>query len=127
VNRVVDLAVSYWAGMFAFGVVLGTARVLLVAPRVGELAAVAIELPPMLAASWWLARRLTARRRLAAGAAVAMGALAFALLLASEALLALALGQDLQRWLATLTTAPGALGLVGQLGFAAMPWLVRRG
>jgi hypothetical protein len=126
IARVVPPAVSYWAGVFALGVVLGTARVLWLAPTIGELAAVAAELPLMLAASWWLARRLVAGRALTPTEAAAMGALALALLLASEAILAVALGQSLPGWLASLASLPGGLGLAGQLGFAAMPWLVRR-
>jgi hypothetical protein len=126
VARVVPPAVSYWAGVFALGVVLGTARVLWLAPTIGELAAVAAELPLMLAASWWLARRLVAGRALTPAEAAAMGALALALLLASEALLAIALGQGLRGWFAALASPPGALGLAGQLGFAALPWLVSR-
>ena len=120
-------ATIYWAAILALGFALGTVRVGWLAPRIGASAAVLVELPVMLAASAWLARRLTRRYRIAAAHdALAMGALAFALLLASEAALAvLAFGQAPRAWLASLATAPGALGLGGQLLFGAMPLLVR--
>ena len=125
--RVVGLALGYWAGVFALGFALGTARVVLVAPAIGAIAAVLIEVPLMLAASWWLARRLIAGRAQSAAEAAAIGALAFALLMVSEALLARALGQRPGEWLAAMATVPGAIGFAGQLGFAAIPWLARPG
>ncbi|MBX9729466.1 MAG: hypothetical protein K2X31_11205, partial [Sphingopyxis sp.] len=50
-------------GLFAFmlGFVLGTARVLLLAPTVGPTLAVLIELPLMLAACWWWSGRIARR------------------------------------------------------------------
>ena len=41
--------------VFVIGFILGTIRVLLVAPRLGETTAVIIEAPIMLAASWFSA------------------------------------------------------------------------
>jgi hypothetical protein len=118
---------AYFAIVFALGFVLGTARVLWIAPRVGEMAAVLLELPVMLWASWRAARILT-RRYLIGGAppALAMGALAFALLMAAEMLLARAAGSTVRDWLTGLARTPGTLGLAGQLAFAAMPLLARR-
>ncbi|MBD3765451.1 MAG: hypothetical protein IE927_12185, partial [Rhodobacterales bacterium] len=48
-------ALAYAGSAFALGCVLGVLRLTLVAPRLGEVAAVALELPVMLAASWGLA------------------------------------------------------------------------
>jgi hypothetical protein len=116
-------ALAYALTVFAAGFVLGTLRVLWLAPAVGELAAVAMELPVILAASWVAAgavlRRWPVDRRLA------MGALALAVLLACEAGLAVLLGDGLRGFLAHLATAPGALGLAGQSGFALIPRLRR--
>src|SRR5262245_49583676 len=42
--------------VFLIGFILGTIRVLLVAPRLGETTAVIIEAPIMLAASWFVCR-----------------------------------------------------------------------
>jgi hypothetical protein len=42
--------------IFVVGFILGTIRVLLLAPRLGETTAVIIEAPIMLAASWFVCR-----------------------------------------------------------------------
>jgi hypothetical protein len=122
-------ALAYWAMVFALGFVLGTVRVLLLAPAVGLVAATAIELPVMLVASWWAARWLV-RRRFAiarASAALAMGALAFTLLIVAELLLAVMLiGQQPAEWLAGFRALHAQMGLAGQVLFALMPWLVVR-
>ena len=56
---------AYFAVVFAAGFVLGTLRVLVVAPHLGEIAAVVAELPIMLAVSWiicgWLLGRVALR------------------------------------------------------------------
>lgn len=121
-------ALPYWALVMALGLVLGTLRVLWLVPRVGEVAAVALELPVMLAASWLAARRITLLYGIrAAPEALVMGAAAFVLVLLAE--LALAWGLSAQvplAWARSLTTPPGALGLAGQALFALMPLLARR-
>ena len=77
-------------------------------------------------ASWLAARRLTRRYHVAdARDALAMGGLAFALLLAAELALALALGSSAGEWLTGLGETPGLIGLTGQAGFALMPVAVR--
>ena len=122
-RQVVVAALAYWAGIFALGFVLGTARTLWLEPRWGPLAAVAAELPVMLGASWWWAGDLRRRHQLPTRAAAwAMGALAFALLLASELALAIMLaGGQAADWLAGLHQPAGALGLAGQVLFALIP------
>ena len=56
--------------VFLIGFILGTIRVLLVAPRLGETTAVILEAPMMLAASWfvcrWCVDRLDVRRTVSA-------------------------------------------------------------
>jgi len=52
---------AYFAIVFAAGFVLGTARVLALLPFVGETAAVLIEAPLMVLASWIVSWWLTAR------------------------------------------------------------------
>ncbi len=117
-------AIAYWALIFALGFVLGMVRALWLAPLVGALPATALELPVMLGASWWVAGWLIRRFAIASGGeALAMGAMAFALLLASECLLAAAIsGQTAGAWLAGLAKPPAFLGLAGQVVFALMPW-----
>jgi len=128
-GRILLAAAAYWAAVFLAGFVLGTLRVLFVAPRLGETPAVLVEMPLMLAASWVVARCIVSRAGATARPdAIAIGALAFALLLASELVLAAILfGRTPGQWLAALFVMPGLLGLAGQLVFAAMPALLLSG
>lgn len=127
-RRLAAFALAYWAAILALGFVLGTLRVMWLAPLLGENTAVLAELPVMLGASWLWARTLLARQPLAsAGEALAAGALAFALLLGAEfALGVIAFGQSPAGWFADLLHPPGVYGLVGQIAFALMPWAARR-
>jgi len=120
-------ASAYWATVFAFAFMLGIVRTLWLAPRLGDLAALACELPLVLTASWLAARRVTRRFGVGTpGEALAMGLIAFALLMLAELALARVLaGQSVRQWAAGLATPAGALGLAGQAGFALMPWGVR--
>lgn len=122
--RIAGAAAAYWAAVFALGFILGTVRVLWLVPLVGLLPATALELPVMLAASWWAAGWLMQRFGIAQpGEALAMGLLAFMLLLAAEAMLATFLsGQNPAQWLAGLREPHALLGLAGQAVFALMPW-----
>ena len=51
----IKAGVAYAVTVFAIGFLLGTARVLLLAPRVGSTVAVLVETPVILAASWYVA------------------------------------------------------------------------
>lgn len=117
-------AIAYWALIFALGFVLGTVRVVWLVPLVGPLPATALELPVILAASWWVAGWLVRRFSIGtSGEALMMGVMAFALLLASECLLAIAIGgQTVGEWIAGLYQPHALLGLGGQLVFGLMPW-----
>ena len=119
---------AYLAVVFAAGFVLGTVRILLVAPRVGGIAAVLIESPVMLGISWITARALIARFGVPdrPGPRLAMGAVALALLLIGEAALAVvAFGRTLQEHFAGYGTAAGAIGLAMQIVFGTFPLLQR--
>ena len=114
--------------MFALGFVLGTIRVLWVIPLVGLLPATLLELPIILGGSWlaagWLVRRFALARQ---DEALAVGALAFAILMAAECSLAVALmAQSPAQWLAGICQPHALLGLAGQVVFALMPWLIVR-
>lgn len=120
---------TYWALIFALGFVLGTIRVLWLAPRLGETLAGFVELPFILGASWlvarWLVRRFAIRQT---SEALATGGIAFALLMAAELVLATTLFEmSASEWLANITRPPGLYGLLGQIAFALMPWLAARG
>lgn len=126
VQGIVIPAVKYWATVFLIGFLLGTLRVLFVAPRLGETRAVLLEMPFMLAASWAVSRRIVGRNGTAQWRdGLAIGALAFTLLLASELVLAVTVfGRSPGQWFAALFNTSGLLGLAGQLVFAAMPAIV---
>ncbi len=124
-RAVLKPAVIYLAVTFAAGFALGTLRVLVVAPRVGELAAVGIEVPFMLLASFLVARWVL--RRFAPGAShgrrLAIGAIAFALLIGMEMALSAPRGIGPREFLASLMTPQGAVGLAAQCLFGLMPLL----
>ncbi len=123
--RIALSALVYVAAVFAAAFVLGTLRVLLVVPRLGELAAVALELPVVLCLSWLVAGRVLRRWPLTGrGQRLAMGGLAFVCLMALELFLATHLfGRPLDGVLAAMNTLPGLVGLAGQIGFALVPAL----
>ena len=121
---------AYWAVVFALGFVLGTLRVLWLAPLVGLFPATLIELPLMLGASWWASGWLVRRFAIAdKRAGLAMGAVAFALLMVAECAVGMGMmGLTLGQWLADFAKPHAAMGLAGQVVFALLPWWrVRRG
>jgi len=116
----------YFAIVYLAGFVLGTVRVLLLAPRTGEVAAVLLETPIMLAASWiasrWCTRRFgvppEVRPRLA------MGGAAFALLILGEfGVSILAFSRSWEGIVAAFLAPPGLIGLSAQVIFALLPLL----
>jgi hypothetical protein len=119
------LGLRYFAGVFAVGFLLGTVRTLWLAPAVGEVAAVGIELPVMIGASWWWCRRLLVRRDLGTGARAVMGGSAFTLLMLAELALSLAFGRTAGEHLAAMLAPAGLLGLAGQLVFAGLPLIIK--
>lgn len=115
---------AYFSVAFAAGFVLGTIRIFLLMPVVEPLVAVLIELPFMLAISWfacsWIVRRFAVPAE--TGVRVAVGATAFILLMIAEYVLAFALaGIPIPAYLAQYATPVGLLGLAGQIAFAAFP------
>ncbi len=114
----------YFLSVFAVGFGLGTIRTLMIEPRLGALGAVLLETPFILGASWFLCRYWIARFDVPAGlpSRLAMGAVAFALLIAAEILLGLyGFGRSLSDQIAAWGTPPGALGLAGQMLFGLFP------
>ncbi len=112
--------------VFAAGFVLGTLRVLFLAPRLGETAAVLAELPVIVLVSWVVCGRLVSRFAVAAAAGprLTMGAAAFILLMAEElALSILGFGRSAAEHWQHYRTLAGALGLGGQIVFAAFPFV----
>lgn len=121
IHPVVRPALAYVLTVFAAAFLLGSARVLWVAPAFGALGAVALEVPIILMLSWVVAGAVLSRWPLSLPARLGMGALAFAILMALEAALARAFGTTAGAWVAAMATPAGALGLAGQIGFALIP------
>jgi hypothetical protein len=120
----IKAGVAYFAVVFGAGFVLGTLRVLLLAPQIGETAAVFVELPVILTISWfacgWIVRRFFSASTVQTLAA--MGAVAFGLLMAAEAALSVfVFGRSMGEHLDTFRTVSGAIGLAGQVVFALLP------
>lgn len=118
----------YWSIVFACAFALGVVRVLVVAPRLGETAAVLVESPLLLTVSWFASRWTV--RRLAVGPGggdrLAMGGVAFGLLMCAElGLSVFAFGRPAGDWLASLYTMPGAIGLAAQVAFGFVPFIQR--
>jgi hypothetical protein len=123
-DMILKAALAYFAPVFAAAFAIGALRVTLIAPQIGALAAVALELPLILGLSWLVAGRVLQRWPLGRGDTFAMGAMAFVILMLAEVTLAFVLsGQSPPAYAATFLTAPGALGLAGQIGFAVIPAL----
>jgi hypothetical protein len=117
-------ALAYFGVVFACAFGLGLVRTLLLVPMIGEMAAVMLELPLVLAIAWVAAGHVLRRWRLAdanAGPRLAVGGLAFVFLMLAEFLLASVLGQGGAAWAASLMTAQGMVGLAGQVVFALIP------
>lgn len=127
-SRPVRAGLVYFAIVFAAGFVLGTLRVLVVVPRIGELSAVVAELPILLGVSWIACGHAIRRSEVGAtsDARGTMGLVAFGVLMAAEFLLAsVGFGRSPAEHLSRYAEPAQALGLAGQMAFGAMP-LFRR-
>jgi hypothetical protein len=123
VFRATKAGALYAIIVFVIGFILGTIRVLLVVPRLGETTAVIIEAPIMLAASWFVCRwcmdRLSVGRTIPARSL--MGLVAFLVLMSAEVGLGAVLGRLLVDQVAAYGSPAGAIGLAAQVIFATFP------
>ena len=118
---------QYYAMIFGLGFAMGVVRALLIAPRLGELLAVVLEVPVLVAMSWVAARWLLTHRSFSLVECAVMGATAFSLIMVSEIVLAGFLrGQGMADWAADVATPIGLIGLAGQVAFGLMPVLVTK-
>lgn len=124
---VIRAALAYFAIVFAAAFAMGVLRLMVVIPLTGPLIAVALEVPVILALSWFVAGRILRRWPLTLPDRLAMGALAFLVLMIAELTLAQALGQTAGQFFAAMATPSGAFGLAGQVGFALIPALHPKG
>jgi len=114
--------------VFLVGFALGTLRVLVIAPEVGDLAAVLIELPVILGLSWLVFRMLAkiseSARTLPRGL---ISLCAFLVLIGLEFVLAaMVFSGGASAFLASWLTLTGAIGLSGQVAFALIPLIYWR-
>jgi hypothetical protein len=121
---IIKAGLLYFAAVFAVAFLMGVLRVTVIAPRVGELGAVALEVPLILGLSWFVAGRLLQRWPLDLPGRIAMGGFAFVVLMLAEFALATFLfGQTTADYLAAFAKPAGGLGLAGQIAFAVIPAL----
>jgi hypothetical protein len=129
-RRAFQAGLAYFAVVFAVAFVVGVGRVLLVAPRLGDTGAVLLELPIILVVSWWTCGQLLTRFTVGPGPGdrLTMGLVAFVVLQAAEVLLAVtAFARTPSDYLDDFASPAGLLGLAGQIGFALIPLIHRRG
>lgn len=128
-QRALGAGTTYFLGLFALGFVLGTIRIMVVAPRWGDIAATLAEVPVMLAAGFFVCRWAVWRWQVPYVAAMRwMMVLCFVmLLLMFETVLgAMLFGRTLAQQLAALTTSAGLIGLAAQIVAALFPLLANR-
>ena len=128
-GRAIHAGLLYCGVVFAAGFVLGALRTMLITPLAGELAAVALEAPVMLAISWtacgWALDRLDVSTQLLDR--LLMGGVALVLLLVAEAAVAvLAQAYSLAEFFRLHGRTAVLLGLLAQLAFALFPLFRRR-
>ena len=116
--------VAYAVTVFSIGFLLGTARVLLLAPHVGSTIAVAVEAPIILTASWYTSsiwmKCLVVSAEMRTRTLV--GAVAFATLTILEVALSIGLfHRPIGEYLAGLRSLAGVIGLAAQVCFATFP------
>jgi len=119
-------AILYFIIVFVIAFGLGTIRVLLLVPAIGALAATLIELPIILTVSWGASDYVVARRAVSPASAprLAMGAIAFLILMTAETLLGLfAFGRPIADQFSAYRGLAAQIGLAGQIAFAAIPWI----
>lgn len=120
----------YFLAVFMAGFVLGTLRTLVLAPHLGAVGAVALEVPAMLAIAWFACGEVI--RRLEVSVALpmrlTMGGAAFALLMTAETLLAWVLfGRSPAEHAVRYANPDALLGLAAQIAFGLFPLARLRG
>lgn len=128
-KRTLIAATFYFLVLFALGFVLGTIRVLFVAPKLGVLSATLLEVPLMLTAAFFVCQWAIRRWQLPPGLS-GRGAMVlwFLVLLALfETLVGVALfGRTLAGTWAGLATPAGLIGLTAQIIAALLPMFIGR-
>jgi hypothetical protein len=128
-QALVAAAFAYFGVVFCIGFVIGAVRTLVVAPIVGEVSAEGLDAAIMLAVYWvgcgWSLRHFEVKT--SAASRLAMGAIAFGLLMAAEfAVARLLFARAAVTVFQSYGTPAGAIRLAAQLGFAATPFVRSR-
>jgi len=126
---IVKAGVTYFGLVFGVGFLLGTLRVLFLAPRLGERLAELMETPLMLVviifAATWIVRRFKISGAVATR--IAIGLIALILLVGCEFTIVLWLrGLTLTEYFRERDPVTGTVYYLMLIVFAAMPLLVRR-
>ena len=117
----------YFAVVFGAGFLLGSIRIPFLVPRLGERVAELFEAPVMLWVIFLASRHVVRRFTLAAGASVAVGLVALALLLAAELVVTAAIsGRSVSLYISSRDPVSGSVYLASLLLYAALPWLYAR-
>jgi len=125
-SQAIKAGFLYFFGVFCVGFLFGGVRLMLLVPTVGELLAVAIEVPVMLVFCWILCRQAILLLSVSPRGPdrLAMGATALLCLLFGELGLAIVFfGQTVTQFLTSFLLSAGLIGLAGQLLFASFPLL----
>jgi hypothetical protein len=120
-------ATVYFLALFALGFALGTIRVLVVEPRLGALAATALEIPFMLMAAYFICRWVVRRWRVPSAPSLRwiMVPWFLTLLFLFESLLGTVIfGRTLFEQWTSLTATAGLIGLSAQFVSALLPVFV---
>ena len=122
-------AAVYFGIVFGVGFLLGSIRIPLLVPRLGERVAELTEMPLMFVAIY-LAAGYVVRKHgplLAPAGWALVGVLSLSMLVAAELLLAVALaGRGVGEYIASRDPVSGSVYLIMLVVFAAMPWLRRK-
>ena len=122
-------ATDYFLALFALGFALGTLRVTVLAPRLGEFAATMAEVPVMLAAAFFTSRWAIRRWQVPHVLLIRWSMVGWflTLLLLFETLLGtMLLGKTAAALWPAIATPAGLLGLFAQVIAALLPVLVER-
>ncbi len=125
--RVLTPGILYFLLVFGAGFVLGTIRVLLIVPHVGERTAELLEMPLMLIATVFAARWITRcfPKPRNHTARFAIGGVALGLMLAGELAVGIGLrGMTAAEVILNRDPVSGTAYYLSLLLFAAMPWIV---
>jgi len=128
-NRVLHAAALYFALVFAAGMLLGPARVIWLEPWLGNVIAVLIESPFLIAAMWFSARAAPTWLRVKAGWPdfLAMGVASLVLQQVADLAVGFGLrGMTLRDQLTHFTTPAGMIYAATLIVFALMPLIRMR-